>query len=97
MIAAAEVVAVAGEPLVEAIGDAAHEGDLEHPGNETTLRQHVEELLDRTRARRGTSAGADELHRLDIGARRNPRETRHHARLLRGHDLDLGIAVPRAQ
>ena len=68
--AAAELVAVAREPPVEAVGERAHEGNLEQPRDESALRQLVEQLLDRGGALPRRAVGGDELERLGVGARR---------------------------
>src|SRR6185503_21027833 len=76
VIAAAEPVAVAGEPLVDAVGDAAHIRNLEYPRDELSAREDIQQLFDRRRTLPRSPAWSDELQRLGVGACRNPREAR---------------------
>src|SRR5512132_1767448 len=50
VFAATKAIAVAGEPLVEPIGELPYERDLEDPRNEAALWKDVEQLLDSRRA-----------------------------------------------
>src|SRR6185437_9470618 len=94
MFTAAEPVAVAREPAIEPVGELAHERDVKHPGDEPPARENLEQLLDRRRALPGLTARSDELQRFGVGARRNPREARRHARCRGWDDLDLAAAIP---
>src|SRR5688572_18145959 len=81
VVTAPEVIAVACEPFVEAIGDDADEGDLEDPRKQAPFGQHVEQLLDRGGPRPGSPARTDQLNCFHVRTRRDPGKARHHARL----------------
>src|SRR5665811_610462 len=49
------------------------------------------------RALPGRAVGGDELQGVGVRAGRNPGKARHHARLLRRHDLELMRAIPVAK
>ena len=97
MRTAAEPITVAREPAVEAIGERPHEWNAKEPRDPAAAWQHLKELLDRGRAPPGRAVGGDELQGVGVRAGRNPGKARHHARLLRRHDLELMRAIPVAK
>src|SRR5512132_89272 len=75
---ATKAIAVAGEPLVEPIGEPAYKRGFEDPRDEAAFWKDLEQLLDSRRSLPGATTRADELQRLGVGSRRNPRESRHY-------------------
>src|SRR3954465_584462 len=97
MSAAAHVITITREPLIEAVGQTAYKWYAEDPRYEAALRQHVQQLFDRRRALPGFSARADHLQGIRVRPGRYPWKTRHDSRRLRGHDLELAPSIPFAK
>src|SRR5690242_9954847 len=87
MLTATKLVAVTREPAIKLVGELTHERNHEHPTDQSSARQNVEQLLDRSRALPGFAARSDQLQTLGIGFRGNPRESRAHAGCLRWNDF----------
>src|SRR6266576_4154175 len=95
MFAAAELVAIAREPAIKHVDKRAYKRNLEQPRDQSSLRQRLDQLLERSRSLpRFSVARSNDLHRLRVRSRRDPRKSLSHSRLLRRNDLQLVVAVP---
>ena len=94
MLAAAKAIPIAREPAIELVGQPPHQWKLEDPPEHPSPRKNSKQLLDCIGALCGSPTRPDELHRVCIGLRWNPREACGDARGLRGQKLDLVTTVP---
>src|SRR5688572_14865491 len=94
MFATAKPIPVTREPAVEALGERAHKGDREHPREQLSLRQLIDDLLERRRALPRATVAANELHGFGVGPSRNPGKPRLNASELRWDDLEHALPVP---
>src|SRR5688572_2860682 len=78
VLAATEVIAVAGDPAVDPVGQRANVRNPEDPSDPPAAGQDVQQLLDRGGALPGFAPWSHELDRLAVRARGDPREARHH-------------------
>lgn len=98
VLSTAKPVSVPREPSVEQINERPHQWNLEHPRDRSSLRQNLQQFLERRRCLpRLSISRPHNLHGLHVSPPRDPRKPLPNPRRLRRDNLELMVPIPLGQ